>query len=471
MKRTYTLMLVALLALSMLALLMSPAMAKRAKPESAYISSARIAIVEGRPAEGIVMLDTLLSAYGPHAEAYYWMSLIEIDLMGAAADLEEKRTHVEKLVAYGDSLHWTCDKDNKDVKNKYKKDCDKFIEEIDSLQTYFWKTFYNAGVEQIIEVEQLAADLANATDSAEIDYFSTRVDAQIDSCIDNMHLAILIDPNDSRTYTGIASAYEKMGKYEVANEWLDKALKFAVDSSQLLIKVAYNHINLNSYCNAIPYFDSYVNLMLANPDMMSVPDNKAAVLGTMYNLTVCLNNCNQFDSAYAVTTRMLELDPDNPDVLTNAGRYHKQMALNANDSANTYREAGDMEAMKTWQAKKNEEFEKALGFLQRSFELQPESLEAAEEFALIAALLQKFELAATGFERVTALDASNTENWTSLGDCYVALKEWQKAADAYEESLKLQPDNKSVMEQLVLLYNELGQKKRASELETKIKNM
>ncbi|MBD3257025.1 tetratricopeptide repeat protein [candidate division GN15 bacterium] len=442
---------------------LSPAFAKRAKPVGAYISSAKIAIVDGRPAEGIVMLDSLLEAYGPHAEAYYWRSLIEIDLMEASADLEEKKTHVELLVSYSDSLHSTCG--NKDIKKKYRDDCDEFMTEIDSLESYYWKVFYNDGVTQIQEVRETVPQLQAATDSAEIDYFQNRLDAKIDSCIDNMQLAILIDPADARTYTGISSAYETMGEYETATEWLNRALPHATDSTVLLQKIAYNYISMNQYCDAITPFDGYVNQILRDEAVLEDPNNKSAILGTMYNLSVCLNNCGQFDSAYTVLTRMYEIDSTNIDVLIGRARYHNQMARYANDSANYYSGINEPEKKAEWTEKKNEQFETAFGYLQDAFNQAPDSAAIAGEFALTAALLQKFEQAAQGFEVVTAKDPNDADSWTSLGDCYIALKEWQKAADAYEHTIELQPDNESVMDQLVLLYEELGNDARKAEIE------
>jgi tetratricopeptide (TPR) repeat protein len=211
--------------------------------------------------------------------------------------------------------------------------------------------------------------------------------------------------------------------------------------------------------------------MLPNQQVMSDSANKQAVVNNMFNLTICLNNCKMFDSSYAVSTKILEIDPDNANVLTNAGRYHKQLALAANDSATYYSKQGDTAAAKMWRQKKDEEFVKAVNYLQKSFELQPESVPAAEELGIIAFLLEKYDLAATAFTQATKLDSTNYEDWTSLGDCYLRLQDWQKSADAYEKSLALKPNNKTVMEQLVLLYQELGKKKLADEMQAKLKNL
>jgi len=444
--------------------------AKRRKLQpGAAISSAKIELLSGeeeRINTAIALLDSLFMNWGPHAEGLYWMAQIQVDLMKKRSDLKEKLPYVEALVAYSDSLHLCCG--NKKIKSSYRKDCDEYMADVDSLKVLFWREFYNAGVKQIDEVSRLMTDITNESDSSALEYYQTRLDAQIDSCKDNMALAIAIDSTDPRTYIGLASAYEKTKDFEQSREWLLKALDKSEDRSQVLLQVAYNYIQSNKYCEAIPYFREYVDTITANDEVMANPDNIPSVVGTMYNLTICYNNCKHYDEGYELSQRILMYDPENAEVLQGAGRYHNQMAREANDSANVYKES-EPEKFQQWSDQKQIRFDSARVFLKKAFEVDPDNKSIADEYGVTCAILRKFDEAAVAFARISEIDPADARNWTSLGDCYLSIKEFEKAAEAYEHAVELEPDNKSVIETLRDLHKQLGNTARVAELDKRLK--
>jgi len=435
----------------------------------AAISSAKIEILSGeeeRINTAIALLDSLFMNWGPHAEGLYWMTQIQVDLMKKRSDLKEKLPYVQRMVAYSDSLKMCCE--NKDVKSKYKKKCDNYIEEIDSLRVLFWREYYNAGVAQITEVGNLMADIALESDSSALAFYQKRLDAQLDSCKDNMMLAIAIDSSDARTYVGLASAYEKTQDFATSREWLMKALDKTENRNEILIQIAYNAIQSNEYCEAIPYFKEYVDNITADDAVMSNPENIPSVVGTMYNLTICYNNCERYDEAYAMSQTILTYDPENGDVLQGAGRYHNQMARSANDSANVYKET-DQEKFDYWSAQKEMRFDSARGFLKQAFEAFPDNKDYADEYGVTCAILRKFDEAAVAFARISELDPADARNWTSLGDCYLSIQKFDDAAQAYEKAVELDPDNKNVMQTLRDLHYQLGNSARVAELDAQLK--
>lgn len=434
----------------------------------AYISSAKIEILSGeeeRIKTAMALLDSLFMHWGPHAEAYYWMSQIQVDLMNRRSDLEAKLPYAEKMVAYIDSLHMTCEDES--IKESYRDDCDEYIQKTDSTRVLFWRQFYNAGVGQIAKVGELMTSIENETDSSALEYYKTSLAAQLDSCKDNMALAVTIDSTDPRTYIGLASAYEKTGDFATSREWLLKALDKSEDRSEVLIQIAYNYIQSNEYCEAIPYFEEYIEIITADDEVMSNPDNIPSVVGTMYNLTICYNNCQHYDKAYELGQRILTYDPENAEVLQAAGRYHNQMARQANDSANVYKES-DAEKYEYWSEQKKMRFDSARVFLKKAFELHPDNKGIADEYGVTSAILGNLQEAAVAFSRITEIDPDDARNWTSLGDCYLSLHEFEKAAEAYEKVIELQPENSAVMETLRDVYKQLGENAKAAELDKKL---
>lgn len=440
---------------------------RRKLQPGAAISSAKIEILSGeeeRINTAVALLDSLFMNWGPHAEGLYWMVQIQIDLMRKQSDLKDKLPYVEKMVAYSDSLDMCCN--NKKIKSSYRKHCDEYTTEVDSLKVLFWREFYNAGVGQIDEVAKVMQDMAAETDSSALDYFRTRLDAKLDSCKDNMALAIAIDSMDARTYIGLASAYEKSQDFSASREWLLKALDKTTNRTDVLIQLAYNYIQSNDYCSAIPYFKEYIDTVTANDEVMADPQNVTAVVSTMYNLTICYNNCQRYDEAYALAQKILTYDPENTDVLQESGRYHNQMARLANDSANAYKDNPDK--FQYWSEQKRLQFDSARTFLKQAFEIDPDNKAYADEYGVVCAILRNFKEAAVAFARISEIDPTDVRNWTSLGDCYISIKEFEKAAVAYEKVIELDPGNKAVMETLRDVYKQLKNTKRAAELEKQL---
>ena len=437
--------------------------ARKLMPDT-YIKTAKIEIITGDTARykySIVMLDSLLLNYGPYAEAYYWMTKIMVDFHEKNGDLTKKKPYVEKMVLYADSLHMVC-ADPK-AKPANKKGCDRFIADIDSVKARFWLDFYRNGVEQLKAIDAQSANLKTETDSTALTETRNIITQDTDSCLANMDMAIIIDPKDSRPYIGLASAYEKQGNFEKSNDWLDKGLERAsqADKLGLVQQLAYNYIQMDKYCEAVPYFERMVAL---------IPKDTAA-LGTMYNLSICYNRCKNYDSAVMVYRAMVDIQPTNVDALTGIGRYFNEMARRANDSSQRYDSLKDSTGVKRWADTRRRQFDSSRAYLKKVFELTPNDAAPAEEYGVVCQLLGDYTEALTAFERVTKLDPSNIGAWTSLGDCLVYAKRFKEAADAYEKVIAAEPNNRAVLGQLKLLYEELKQPAKVADIDARLKKL
>lgn len=460
----------------MLVLMAGTVMAKKPRRLAAkvYISSAKIEILGSaddttRIYTAMAMLDSLFMHHGPHSEAYYWYSQINWEISNNVSDLKSKLPFVTAAVAYADSLKGSCDNDS--IKKKYRKNCEKFDEEMDSIRVDQWRHYYNLGVEQITEVEELMVTVKVEEDSASLAYYQGRLDALVDSCQDRMALAIVIDGADPKPYIGIASVNEKIGDFEQAIKFMKMAVPRSDDTCSMKVEVAYDYIRMEDYCGAIPWFKGYVDCMSAREEIMQDPEHRAAILSTAHNLVSCYNNCKQYGEAYATLHQVLSFDPADAKALQGAGRYHQHVGRQASDSASNYRES-DEAAATAWQETRDRLFDSSIVYLAQACELRPDDAELQAECALIQAIRQRYEEAQVGFAIACELEPDNVDYWISLGDCELQLHEWVAAAEAYEHVVELTPDKKSVWERLSDLYKQIGgNKERLAEIDAKLQSL
>ena len=453
MKRISTVLVLALAGL----LLVGQADAKKKKKNvGAYISGAKIAIVEGRPHEALRLLDTLAMTYGPHAQALSLSGMVYVDLIDRESDAANKKPLVEILCDYSDSLAMCCG--NEEIKKKYRKDCKKYMEKADSTQIKYWREFYNLGVEQLTNLDELAADLEVETDSASRVYIEGDIQVNIDSVQNNMILAIMLNPVDHRPYVAIGNAWERKGDFIQAIEWLHKGLEKTSDRSSLLLPIAHNYIKQNDYCGAIPFFKEHC--------VANTTDER-----NLMNLSICFNNCDMPDSAMIVYREMLAINQDDTDVLGYSGRFFLVEAQRFSDSASSYRSNDDDETADKFSAFRAESFDSAQGYFKRAFTLLPDDQSFAEQYSFVSALLEDYESAIEGYERVAKLDPDNGGNWTWLGDCYLRLAKFENAIVAYENVVRVQPNELAVWENLSDLYQEVGNKTKQAEALTRVKEL
>jgi Flp pilus assembly protein TadD len=76
--------------------------------------------------------------------------------------------------------------------------------------------------------------------------------------------------------------------------------------------------------------------------------------------------------------------------------------------------------------------------------------------------LGKFTAAVPHLEALTVLSPNDKYAWFYLAVCYTEEKEYEKAADVYENKvLMLDPKNVDVMNNLAYVYREMGNSEKA----------
>jgi superkiller protein 3 len=429
---------------------------QRKLPAKAYLSSAKIDVIEGRPAEAIAMLDSLFMYYGPHSEGLALMSQIYVDKVSKAPTAHEKAPLVDKMVAYFDSLRLCCKNESIDKKNR--KDCDDLVPDIDSSAVQYWREFYNKGLEQLTTLQEFSSELQNATDSATKAYYMKSVESKADTAITNMELALKIDSTDHRPYLAIGSILEGEKKYEEAIGWFEKGLKYVDDSSSMLLSIAYNYINVDKYCEAVPHFENYTRL---------VPED----LANANNLTICYIRCDQDDKAVETYRRMLTIDSVHPDALLGLGSFYRRDAGELVKQAKLLLDEKKESEAKAMREKGNKVFDTASAYYERYIKAYPDSISGYDEYGLINYILGKYDKAVTAFKKLSELQPQKVENWISLGDSYFSLNDFANAVPAYEKAVELTPDKKELWERLSFLYLETGKPDKKTQADKKLQSL
>ncbi|MCK4632056.1 MAG: tetratricopeptide repeat protein [candidate division Zixibacteria bacterium] len=428
----------------------------RKLPVGTYISSVKIEIISGEVERynlAIAYLDSLAMHYGPHAEALNLRAQIEVDLIEKTSSPQEKAPHVEIMVAYFDSLKACCD--NKEIKKKYRKNCDKYVQTADSIKVKYWREFYNAGIEQLGVVKDAIEERDLESDSASIAFMNESIEANTDSCIANMKISIIIDNTDYRSFVAVGSVYAQKNDVVASTEWLSKGLEKTDDRASLLLQIAYNHINLTDYEAAIPFLKEYVEL---------TPDD----IVNMSNLAACYNNTKQYDAAAETYKQVIAADPTNANALVNIGQYFNQMASNASAQASkTEEETAKTEIL----AQKESHFDSSVVYFKLAVEAQPENADAVEQYAVISALREDYAAAAEGFEKLVVLKPGNPDFFASLGDCYLYQKNYKKSAEAYEKVVEIEPTNLPIWQNLQDLYLETKEPEKQKAAAAKVKEL
>lgn len=434
----------------------SSTLAQRKLPAKAYLTSAKIDVLEGRPQEAEAMLDSLFLNYGPNSEGLALMGQIMVDYISAAPTAYTKAPLVDKMVAYFDSLRMCCG--NEKIDKKFRKDCNDLVGKADSTAIQYWREFYNKGIEQLTSLQEFSKELAGAADSQTVAYYQSSIDTKADTAMVNMNLAIKIDPTDHRPYLAIGSILEGQKKYEDAIKWFLKGLPYTDDSSSMLLSIAYDYVNLNKYCDAVPYFEHFYRL---NP----------TDLANANNLTICYVHCDRDEDAVSTYRKMLQVDSTHSDALLGLGSYYRREAGELTKKSKQLADGKKEAEAKAAREKANLVFDTAASFYDRHIKAYPDSVAGYDEYALINYIIGKFDKAAVAFKKLAELEPDKVDTWISLGDTYFSLNDFKSAIPAYEKAVALTPENKNVWERLSFLYFETGMTDKKDQADKKIQSL
>lgn len=431
----------------------------RKLPEKAYVKSANILIDDGDLSaliEAKGYLDTLFMYYGQYTEGVFVMTRLMSAFIGSdSTDFKEKTEYTKILAAYIDTLSMKCN--DPSLSKRDKKDCEKYLEEARGFAADHLTTFFNNGYKQLNTMNEKFEEMQMVSDEEELAKYNLVVQEILDSCTANFTNAITLDKTHYKSYVGIAMSYEKVNQFQPAIDWMTKGIDHVVEKNELLVPIAYDYIQMNKYCEAIPYMEEYVSI---NED---VP--------TMFNLAVCYSNCDMKEKALAMYQKVITIDPYDVESYGAISQYFMTNSRMANDSINYYRDTENNTKVNEWNDKKSEILDSALVYIGKAIEIAPSSQYYNELFATYSAIRGRYAEAAKSYKKLTEMNPNNPDPFIYLGECYINLEDWPNAVKALEKAVELNPSDKTSWTSLSALYNKLGDKVKAKEAYNKANDL
>mgnify|MGYP006280663823 CR=1 FL=1 len=184
------------------------------------------------------------------------------------------------------------------------------------------------------------------------------------------------------------------------------------------------------------------------------PDNAR----TQYELANALFDLGIYTEAMQRYRRAIELDPGFPDAYANlgltlrrAGRageaiqaYERALAIHPDDPV-TLRNA-------LIAAQALQDTERVLDYTRRLVELEPDNTELEADLAGLYLRLRRFEEARTLYARRVKAGRASPEDYLGLGQAHFYLEHWEKAEQAWNAGLDMDPNHGPMQRGLAVLY-------------------
>jgi tetratricopeptide (TPR) repeat protein len=425
------------------------------KDAKALITQTKIEMRANPPRydEAMDLLDTVLATSGPIPEAYFIRSTILGEFANKAYDLNKKIEFLAKMSANHDSLVLSCD--SKDVKKKYKKECDKFIPITDSIATFYWKDSYNSGVRFVSKMDsELLPNIKNATDDSTKAEAKAALKAAVDSSILHFRAAIATDPTDYRAYEGAGIAFDRQKMYDSSAAWFIKAMEIVPDSIGIIQNIAYAYIQKPDWDNSIKYFKKLLEI---------APDD----FSTLMNVAICYNNLQMFDSALAYNKRAVIVDPENAIVNFDLGQYYLHESQVNSEEIRTAQSNGENEKAKQLMKTRDAMLDSSATYFAKGLQTDPENTIALEQYSVIMLIIGQFDKAEVGFKKLSELEPSIKDHWINLGDTYIRLAKFDDAIMAFEKGVEIDPGDSEIWKILGDLYESAGSPQKAKKAHDK----
>jgi tetratricopeptide (TPR) repeat protein len=440
-----------------------PAMAQRGrrstiKDPNALLSSARIALLDKNPRyeEAMDLCNQALEG-GPVPEAYFQRANIYAEYVSKEYDPSKRIFLVDSMVINYDSVIISCD--NKDVKKKYRKNCKKFAEKVDSAKVYFWRDNYKNGVELIsrLDDEYLPA-VKNAVDSSGEADAKIALESACDSAKYFFQIAYTIDKSDYRTLEGIGIIFDRLKMLDSSAYWFEKAHEVVPEEPSLVQNIAYAHIQLHDWEKAIEWFGKYIEL---------VPTD----LNALMNIAICFNNVKMYDSSYVYNMKAIELDSTSADAYLDIGQYFLLRSTQYSDSIVSAQQNKDEETEKKFITERDANMDSSAVYFSKVLDYDPENLQALEQYGLVVMIRGDFEKAIEVFTKLTEFEPFRKDHWVNIGDAQIQLQDFCGASEAFAKATEIDPGDIKLWETLADLYQSCDQPDKSKEARDKAEEL
>jgi len=383
----------------------------------------------------------------PHrAELYYYLGTFYAEINA-----------VDTMVAYFDSTTAVCD--DSVVDKSQKKDCDKYVKQMDKLREDTWERMYNDGVNYMGQYDTVLAmiDRAPADNQDSIKVLEGLKEQAFNLSKDDFDLAMMARPNDVRTYDALAVLLEREKKYQEAIDVYTKAVDLMGEDSALTSKIAYAYIYEPDWENAITWFEKYLTY---------APDDANALI----NISVAYNATGNYEKWYEYLVKALELQPDNTQLLFNAGQYWFLKMQDANDSINAITDstAAGKERRKVFDAQVTMARDSAILSFEKVVQINPDDTDALKRLGILYLIAAEPEKAAGAFEKYVAIDSTDVAALDYLSRAYINMSKTKEALVPLEKIVELDPGNLDAWRRLAEIYEYNGMPDKAKQAQAKV---
>jgi tetratricopeptide (TPR) repeat protein len=361
-------------------------------PVSAYKTSAKInlnmADKPGMTDSAIVILNEAISFYPGDAELHF--------LLGKAYYLKNKPQEMGQQFAQAESL----------------KIQPKFQEEIQQMRAEKWLQIFNQGAKAFNE-------------------------QKIDSALQKFIACTVIDPSHYKAFMNAGYAYSLKGENDKAIPYLEKGLKLAPDSLDILKIYASALHNAGKTKEAL---DIYLRVVERDPKDANI----------LFNIASIYSFQKDFAKALLFYQKLIEADSSFKDAYFNMGWIYVQQIQEVNraldslkDATGAYRTDEKSKVRKEELEKKRVElFTQAETRLRKTVELDSSDIDAQLLLAQAYLDQDKLDQALGSLESLAQKDSTNCEVLVKLAAVYAkkgmakAKETWQKAQDCSKKQPK-----------------------------------
>ena len=283
------------------------------------------------------------------------------------------------------------------------------------------------------------------------------LDKDIDGAIQCFRQAIDIDPKNSVPWNNLGYAYKKLGSYDKAIEYYQKAIEVEPgEAATPLANLASvqnhygNHAKAIEYCQRAISIDSknltawnnmgFAYDALGNKEKAIECYRKAVALNPNYpqiwhNLGFAYSDLEKYQKALECYQKAVELDPNYADSWNNMGLVYSNLG----------------------------NYAKAIECCRKAIKLDPSPAEPWNNLGIACYQSGRYSEAVEAFKKAVELDPNDMLYWRHLAQAYGELENYEKAVECYRRYLERNPKESTTWNNLGMAYYDMGKYAEALE--------
>ena len=221
-----------------------------------------------------------------------------------------------------------------------------------------------------------------------------------------------LDPGNSDILFLLGRGEIKLGNYQLANEYIDKALSVNTDGvADMLITAGQDYLEQNEFQRALEFFDTALNY---EKDDLSLLDD----------IAFCLEKLNRSEESLKYYLRYLDKDPFSDYVWFNAGTLYAR----------------------------NKNYEKAMEAFDYAIALNPENSSAIYNKAIVYIDTMRHEKGILTFKELLKHEPDNIYAMVTIADTSLKLDDTESALAFYRMALEIDPQDVDANTGLANIY-------------------